>query len=971
MNRRIFLALGSLVIIAATLLALPDARKRIMLPTSKMLIQPVPGDPQPMNSFPVNIQISPDQKYAAVLEAGFGDVETQVHQSIAILDFATNQLTRFADPRLGKNAQQSYFIGLAWSTDGRHLYAPIGSTTDPEGKKPGDTGNGIAVYAFDQGKITPERWLAISPQPLAKGKKRGSIHEEAPAGKLVPWPAGIAVVRGEQGDRLLVADNLSDDVLLMDATSGETIHRFDLSTGDYVPGEYPYTVIANDEGTKAWVTLWNSSRLAVLDVRSRAICKWIDLEKPSASKTDAGPHPSAMALNGNSLYVALSNRDLVAVVNTKLDVTEGIKIHTEPGLPPQYFPYAYPHHLGAYPTAIALSADGKKLYVANSGANAVGIFNLDLAVQHCKHKKCDVEEASRTSGFSPNSFLPTDYYPTALAVHGNDLLIATGKGVGTGPNSMAQAKDNPAGRKGYTYLPTLLRGSLARVDLKQAEAHLKELTDEVLESNLMNSPPVTLPFAGGKNPIRHVIYIIKENRTFDQILGDLGAGNGDKSLTMYGEDITPNQHALARQFGVLDNFYDSGDVSGNGHVWSNAAISSDYTEKTWQIVYRGDQRSYDYEGQVGGDYPIQLGIPDVNEPGTGYLWTNLARHGKTYRHFGEYISTHWCDRGGEEDNPQNGTPLPMPESCKQKEVKPGEPLPAELEDGKGGPNPYPWPVPLVAENTATKPELVGHFGPRYPDFRVDFPDQYRVDEFLREFRPWVEKRQKTHKDDMPQFMQVRLPNDHTAGTSPGKPTPSASIADNDLAVGRVVEAISNSPYWDDTAIFVLEDDAQDGADHVDAHRSIALVISKYSPTISAVTKSGTDSFKTTASVVDSHFYTTVSLIHTMEVLLGLPPMNNNDAHAPIIGPLFAGKGDQPPYKADYRNRDNKLIYTANTPKAPGAQQSSAMNFSHADAVDTALLNQILWRDRMGSRPMPPPKHTVIPDRQRGKDDDDD
>ena len=196
MRTRLLVALALLLATAALLIALPDVRHRIMLPSSKMIIQPVPGNPQPMNTFPVNIQVSPDQKYAAILEAGYGDLETDVHQSIAILDFSTNQITRFADPRLGRGAHQSYFIGLAWSTDGHHLYAPIGSTSDPEGKKPGDTGNGIAVYAFDQGKITPERWIAIPPQPLAPGKKRGTIHHTAPDGKLIPWPAGIAVIAG-------------------------------------------------------------------------------------------------------------------------------------------------------------------------------------------------------------------------------------------------------------------------------------------------------------------------------------------------------------------------------------------------------------------------------------------------------------------------------------------------------------------------------------------------------------------------------------------------------------------------------------------------------------------------------------------------------------------------------------------------------------------------------------------------------
>jgi hypothetical protein len=432
---------------------------------------------------------------------------------------------------------------------------------------------------------------------------------------------------------------------------------------------------------------------------------------------------------------------------------------------------------------------------------------------------------------------------------------------------------------------------------------------------------------------------------------------------------------------VLDNFYVSGDVSGNGHVWSNAAITSDYTEKTWQIGYRGLERTYDFEGQVGDDFPIQLGIPDVNEPGTGYLWTNLARHKKTYRHFGEYVATRWCDEGADWQSPTEGTPMAKPAMCSKAEIKPGEPLPSYLGDPKGGPNPYPWPIPIVGENVATKPELVGHFDPRYPDFRLEFPDQLRVDEFLNEFNPWVASRKKCGKstspqcDPMPQFIQLRLPNDHTAGTIVGKPTPEASAADNDLAVGRVVEAVSNSPYWDDTAIFILEDDAQDGGDHVDAHRSTAYVISKYAPRHGwkSYSQKVSDLGEITPHFIDSHFYTTVNLIHTMEVLLGLPPMNNNDAQAAIMAPLFSGDGTQPAYKADYRNRDNKLIFTANKADAVGATESSKMNFRHADQIDTALLNAIIWRERKGSEPVPMPKHAVIPERpgKQVADDDDD
>jgi len=271
-------------------------------------------------------------------------------------------------------------------------------------------------------------------------------------------------------------------------------------------------------------------------------------------------------------------------------------------------------------------------------------------------------------------------------------------------------------------------------------------------------------------------------------------------------------------------------------------------------------------------------------------------------------------------------------------------LPASLGGGK---SPYQYTIPLMASNTATKADLRGHFDPNYPDFKVEYPEQFRADEFLREFAAFVEARKTGKGEQLPDFALVRLPNDHTAGTKFGSPTPKAAISDNDLAVGRVVEAISSSPYWDDTAIFVIEDDAQAGADHLDAHRSIALAISKYAP-------------RTPQPFVDHNFYTTVNMIHTMEVLLGLPPMNNNDANAALMAPLFSGAGDQPAFKADYSNRDNGLIYQANARNAPGAKESSALDFSVADAADTATLNAILWRDAKGDLPPPEPKHAVIP-----------
>jgi DNA-binding beta-propeller fold protein YncE len=257
---------------------------------------------------------------------------------------------------------------------------------------------------------------------------------------------------------------------------------------------------------------------------------------------------------------------------------------------------------------------------------------------------------------------------------------------------------------------------------------------------------------------------------------------------------------------------------------------------------------------------------------------------------------------------------------------------------------------------ATKPQLVGHFAAEAPDFNLRVPDQLRAEVFLRHLQGWTADRA-GGKDTMPNYITVRLGNDHTSGTTPGGPTPKSSVADNDLAIGRLVEAVSHSAYWDDTAFFILEDDAQNGADHVDAHRSLALVISKYSPRAA-----GGGAF------VDSRFYSTVSVVKTMETLLGLPPMNNNDALAPLIGSLFTGPGDQAPFAADYSNRDNGLIFTANAKTAVGARESAKMDFSHADRADPRKLNVILWRDAMGDAAVPA---QLTVKQKRKKDDDDD
>ncbi len=972
------------------------------LPSSKQLGE-VPGDPQRVNSEPVSMAVSPDGRYVVTVNAGYGTFESKYEQSLAVMDTRTGRVVDFPDERTATMGKQTLYSGLAFSGDGRHLYASMASLTDPTGSEKGDVGNGIAVYGFDGGKITPERLIPIGLQKLA-GTRRTKLVGGVDGAMGVPYPAAIAVIDPTHddkavmsgapgfvaGERLLVADNLSDDALVIDPRNGKLEMRFDLSENDAVPSTYPVAVAVSRDGARGFVALWNASEAVELDLVNGKVGRRLALLKPS-DPVKPGTHPCAMVVSpdGKTLYVALANRDAVAAVDIsggKSQVSE-----SRPGAPGSgarfavkgYFDTRLPgqSHFGAEPVALAVSGDGSRLYAANMGSDAVAVIDTrKLTAAAAKHGMVE-----------PVGFIPTEWMPMSVAlVTGNreqgtgkseKLYIATDKGRGTGPNNFAQrvsATAIPKTKQEFTYIATLLYGSLAAVDVGAVD--LKAATAEVMQANRMKAAAERIEFAAstkttagpstasgakyapdsaqddkqkigydkqtnrddkqGAGPIKHVIYIIKENRTYDQIFGDLKqngrpVGNGDARLAMYGESVTPNQHKLALQFGVLDNFFDSGEVSGDGHEWSNAAISTDYNEKTWQQQYRNGQRTYDYEGVVSEGYPLLQKIADVNEPASGYMWGNAEAHGRTHTNFGEFISSTFC--GAKKSGSSQEGPLLEGVKCAREAIQQGEVIPAEW---GGGVSRWPWAIPLLAGNVATKPELVGHFAAECPDFNLRVPDQIRAEVFLRHFAGWVADRA-AGKNTMPNYITVRLGDDHTAGTTVGGPTPKASVADNDLAVGRVVDAVSHSAYWEDTAIFILEDDAQNGADHVDAHRSLAVVVSKYSPRA-----------KDGGTFVDSRFYTTVSVVRTMETLLGLPPMNNNDALAPLMGPMFSGPGDQRPFAADYANRENGLIYTANAKTAVGSRESAKMDFTHADRADSSKLNVILWRDAMGDAAVP-------------------
>jgi DNA-binding beta-propeller fold protein YncE len=889
------------------------------LPNAKLLSS-VPGSPRKINNFPTAAAVSPDGRFAVFLHSGYGAYTSGEQQSLTVLNLETNELRDFPDDRLGSNAKQSYFLGLAFSPDGKHLDASMASLTDPLGKGKGSTGNGVAVYSFDNGQVAPERFLKIPPRTsIPAGKVRRDPYKD------VTYPAGLSVAKVGSVERILVACNNSDEAILVNAADGQIVHRFDLSTFQRIPASLPYTTVMTSDGTRGFVSLWNASTVAELDLMKGRVLRMIPLRRPSG-RLDGGSHPTAMLLSRDDsrLFVALTNRDEIDVLDTK---AAKVLNTLSTKLPNQKYG-------GSDPESLAVSADETMLFSANAISDSISVFDL----QHLA-----VGEPTQPAGF-----IPTEWYPTTVAVTATDLLIGSAKGRGSGPNPVALAKKKSSGDSEYPYNPAMINGSLARIPLADIEKNLTFWTAQVSATNAAQCNTDRIPFASGENKIHHVIYIIKENRTYDQVFGDLKEANGDPSITMYGEGITPNEHKLARQFGILDNFYDSGDVSGDGHIWSTSASISDYVEKTWPIAYRSKEYTYDSEGMMLGGISADDDLPYAGEPTGGFLWKNFAAHGVTYRHYGEYVASKWCN-GNLGD--LAGPPELPGENCKRYAIKKGEPLPKNVGDPRGGPSPYPWDIPVLAKNIAAQEELRGHFDPLFPDFEVSYPDQLRADEFLNEFNSFVAaSNNKKGKDPLPQFMLVRLPNDHTAGGRKGQPRPAASVADNDLAIGRLVDAVSHSPYWDDTAILILEDDAQDGPDHVDSHRSTALVISKYSPLPNPQAgKSG--------AFVDHTFYTTINMVRTIEALLGAPPMNANDSRAAVMAPLFSGPGRQPAYSADYRNRDNGLIYEMNTREW---KEGKNLDFTRADAADNVVLNQFLWRDRMGDAPMPEPQYNVFP-----------
>jgi len=433
------------------------------------------------------------------------------------------------------------------------------------------------------------------------------------------------------------------------------------------------------------------------------------------------------------------------------------------------------------------------------------------------------------------------------------------------------------GNVAVEYVAAIQRGT-ATVLEEPAPDQMAQFTSQVLDNapwrrtRAMQSPPQGHPLekSGEESPIRHVIYVVKENRTYDQILGDLGIGNGDPSLTLFGEDVTPNHHKLAREFVLLDNFYVNADVSADGHNWSSAAIAPAYVQRMWPNSYAARRRHYDYEGGERAALPP-----------AGYIWSNAMLAGLSFRNYGWWVT--------------NITPVPA--SGRQ--------------------------IAAVRD-----PSLAAQTNMDFRGFDMDYPDVERVKVFLKDLAEFE------RKGEMPRFMTIRLGNDHTSGVAPGKIAPKSAVADNDLALGMLVEAVSRTKFWPATAIFVLEDDAQNGSDHVDSHRAPAFVLSPY----------------TRGRGIDSTMYNTVSMLRTMEHILGLRPMTIHDAAARPMWAAFLPKPDPRPYSAE---KPRVPLEERNPQSSPLAARSQQLDLSEADRIEDDEMNEILWRALRGTEPPPP------------------
>lgn len=709
--------------------------------------------------------------------------------------------------------QPAAFIGLRFGREGRSLYA--------------SGGNQDLVYRY--------RWAAGAAQLL------DSISlSTGPRGKSgTRYPAGLALSPDER--RLYVAENLADSLAVIDLASGRVIQRLPA-------GRYPYDVAVSGDGS-VYVSAWGGYEVSTFTPTAAGL-------EPTGAIA-AGRHPSALLLNhgGSRLLAASASTDRIAVIDTR---ARRLLTQLDDGVPGGTGE-------GSTPNALALSPDGTRLYVAEADNNAVAVLALSAATSGV---------AGASGGDRVIGRVPVQWYPTAVAFVGDTLIVANGKGRGSGPNAADGPSPGRTTRAGYTLAQ--LSGTVSVIPHPPADSSgLAPLSARVARANGWSQARRDAPYPR----FEHVIYILKENRTYDQVLGDLPQADGDTALVFFPRAVSPNHHALAERFGIFDRFFVNAEVSPDGHNWSMAAYATDYVEKTVPSNYSRRGRTYDYEGTNRGVRPKPG--EDAAEPARGYLWDLAQRRGISFRNFGEFVAP---ERGDADDV--------LPESYR-----------------------------------ALKPFLEAHTDSSFPGFDLNIPDQRRADVWLRAFAGWV------RDGNMPALQIMRLPSDHTMGAQPGGLTPRAYMADNDFALGRVIEALSHSPYWRNTVVFVLEDDAQNGPDHVDSHRSPLLVVSAYN-------RPG----------VMHRFTNTTDVLATIEQILSLEPLSQFDLYSRPLHGAFAAEPDPTPYTA---LRPEVSMDERNPPGGPGAEESSRLDFRVEDLADEDTFNRALWLAiKGGERPFP-------------------
>jgi len=980
-----------------------------------------------VGALPVDLVRSPDHsgpdgkgRYLIGVNSGFG-IQFNAAGNLAQQSLSVIDLNAKPAPMVVQNiyfpSPQSVNVGVVFSpiADDDGSYALYAS---------GGFENKIWIFRFLPGRPTPI--TPISPGPNTKveapsidisGFASSANSPRYNDDRAPVYPTGLAI--SLDGNTLFDANNLGDSLgIISDLRGARKLRRIDLvgRAGRSPAGEhftYPYGVVAipraplsgsrfnqfveqsprsvaqsgqnahsdvRSSTAKVYVSCWNDDSIAVVD---------LDNNQPRISYVPVGRHPTAMLWDGkrSRLYVANSDDDSVSMIDTRYDrEVERISIRlAEENLP------------GNSPEALALDSRGVTLYVTNSHSNSVAVVALSatsLNNSGTSDKPAYLarvkNDASRVRGF-----IPTGQYPSAIAVVGQNIFVGNGKGTGVENSSVVVNNSGrvpnapndrfPAGSgrnaQGGQYSLSVVLGNISSIPSPEDPALLR-YTQQVMRNNGLLGMRQTRLFPG-PCPIKHVIYVIKENRTYDQVFGDVErAGNGkladgDASLAIFGsgeaaqrpggtpQEISPNHRALALRFGLFDRFFVNSEASPDGHNWSTAAFSTDYVDKAYRWDYSRRGRGYDYEGfnrlpnyeplrgapslfgpsVIAGDVanftrrfvPYLQGSRDVAEPRTLYLWDAAARAGLTYRNYGEFLATlSEADVTAIKRNRSKSYPdiSPTVSAFPTKQSLEGHYSESFRNFDLDTPD------AMTVESYRAAKESPGHISPLINDLHADqrFRGTSRLGEWLEDFRAFVADREAGKPDRLTSLSIVRLPNDHTDGLRARKPTPQFLVADNDYALGLLVESVSKSPYWKDTAIIAVEDDAQDGPDHVDAHRSVALVISAYNR----------------PGLLIHEFHNTVSLIRTIELLLGLAPMNQLDATAVPVN-IFRVEADLRPYNAQlptvaFDNLINPEARDAAT--AFWMKRTGEQDMSHADMADSRTLNQIIWFSVRGATPMP-------------------